>query len=433
MIDWTQLVNFAAGTAGVVLTTLGLILAVTCRPIERWTRSYFIATFFLMFLCSAAITVDYFADIYRLVALIKPLIFVESLTASLLTPLLTVYLIRLCGERWRKSPLFAAVIGLWTVYFALLVYTQFSTVIYSVSADGVYRRGPLYPLLLVPPAAIMLLNLVGLIRRWRKLSARQRLALSFYTAGPLAAILLQMFNYGLLLVSFGAILGAFAMFIFILSEQTNLAVRQARENAEKEFSLKVLQMRPHFIYNVMTSLYYLVDADPKAAKEAIRSFSKYLHQNFSAVVKTENVPFQEELAHAQAYLAVEKTRFGDRLDVTYDTPETIFSLPPLTLQPIVENAVKHGMDPDLDALHILIRTRAAEGGHEITVINDGTEFKLTDTDGDGIGLKNVSERLAHMCGGTLRITPRDGGGASVTMWIPQGEGTPKRAPASGRP
>ena len=419
MISWTLLVNFAMGAAGLLLATLGIFLSVICRPIARWTRSYFIATFLLLFISASAITVDYFATIFHHEDLIKPMIFMESVTSSMLMPLLTVYLLGLSGESWRKSPLFNGVGVLWVIYFALLIFTQFSVVIYSVSPEGVYSRGPLYPLLLVPPAAIMLLNLIGYFRRRKKLTVRQRQALFVYMAVPLAAILIQMFLYGLLLVSFGAIIGAYVMFIFILSEQTNLAVRQARENAEKEFSLKVLQMRPHFIYNVMTSIYYLVDSDPQAAKEAIRDFSKYLHQNFSAVTKTENIPFEEELAHTRAYLAVEKARFGDRLQVTWDTPDTVFSLPPLTLQPIVENAVKHGMDPDLDALHILIRTRTSETGSEITVVNDGMAFNPPEPDSDGIGLKSVSERLARMCGGTLRVTPLPSGGASVTLRIPK--------------
>ena len=419
MIDQISLVNFAAGISGMALASLGLIMSIISRPIERWTRSYFIATFAIIFLCTAAIAADYYCIFFQHTALIQPMIFVESLTSSLLMPLLTIYILRLLGKKWQKSPLFAAVFCLWAAYFVLLIYTQFSTVIYSVSPDGTYSRGPLYPLLLIPPAAIMLLNLAALIRGHKALTARQRAALLIYIAAPLVSIIIQMCFYsGLLLVSFGTIIGSYGMFIFILSEQTELAFRQAKDNAEKEFGLKVLQMRPHFIYNVMTSIYYLVDTDPQAAKDAIRDFSKYLHQNFSAVVKTENIPFEEELAHTRAYLAVEKTRFGDRLEVTYDTPDTVFSLPPLTLEPIVENAVKHGMDPDLDTLHILIRTRRADGGNEISVINDGAAFSLTETDNDGVGLKNVSERLALMCGGTLRITPREDGGAIVTLWVP---------------
>ena len=418
MIGQTLLINFAIGVSGMVLASLGLILSFACRPIERWTRSYFIATFFLMLVCASAIAVDFYAGIFRHAALVGPMIFVESLTSSLLMPLLTVYLLKLSGEGWRKSPLFNAVAGLWLAYLALLVYTQFSDVIYVVSADGVYSRGPLYPLLLAAPALIMLLNLIALFRRRKRLSVKQRLPLFVYTGAPLVAIVIQMFSYGVLLSTLGAII-AYMMFIFILSEQTDLAVRQARENAEKVFGLKVLQMRPHFIYNAMTSIYYLVDTDPQAAKTAIRDFSRYLHQNFSAVVKTENVPFGEELAHTQAYLAIEQTRFGQRLDVRYDTPDTAFSLPPLTLEPLVENAVKHGMDPELDALHILIRTRTDEGGSEVTVINDGTMFDPAGLESDGIGLKNVSDRLARMCGGTLQITPREGGGAIVTMRIPK--------------
>ena len=419
MIEWTALINFAMGIAGLVLASLGLLLSIASRSLERVTRRIFIVNFALMLICTAAITADYYAFFFRHAALIKPLIFVESLTSSLLMLTLTVHLLTLSGESVRKSPLFAANVALWTVYLALLVYTQFSDVIYSVSADGVYSRGPLYPLLLIPPAAIMVLNAVGLARRWRKLSVRQRRALLVYIAVPLAAIIVQMFFYGLLLVTFGAIIGAYVMFVFIMTEQNEIALRQARENAEQEFRLKVLQMRPHFIYNAMTSIYYMVDSDPQAAKDAIRDFTKYLHQNFSAVVSAENVPFEEELAHTRAYLAIEKARFGDRLDVAYDTPHTIFHLPPLTLEPLVENAVKHGMDPEQDTLRILIRTRAAEGGTEITVINDGTAFDPASADGDGVGLKSVSDRLAMMCGGSLRLTPRDGGGAVVTMWIPR--------------
>ena len=420
MMDWMSLANLCMGAAGLALTSLGLILAIVCRPVAHWTRSYFIVTFALMIVCTAAITADYAALLFHCGGLIKPMIFVESLSASLLMPLLTAYLLGLCREKWRESPLFFAVAGLWTVFFGLLVYTQFSTAIYSLDAEGVYSRGPLYPLLLVSPALIMLLNLLGLLRRRDKLTVRQRRALFVYILAPLAAIVLQMLFYGLLLVAFGAIIGAYVMFVSILSEQTAIAVRRTRESAEKEFGLKVLQMRPHFIYNAMTSIYYLVDTDPEAAKSAIRDFSRYLHQNFSAVVRTENVPFEEELAHTQAYLAIEKTRFGDRLDVACDLADTVFSLPPLTLEPIVENAVKHGMDPDLETMHILIRTRAVENGHEVTVINDGAALELAESDGEGVGLKNVSDRLAQMCGGSLSITPRDGGGAVVTMRIPKG-------------
>jgi hypothetical protein len=80
MIDWLSLVNFGTGAAGLALTSLGLILAIFCRPIERWTRSYFIATFFLMVVCTAAITADYAALLLQRPGLIEPiLLFLQRL------------------------------------------------------------------------------------------------------------------------------------------------------------------------------------------------------------------------------------------------------------------------------------------------------------------------------------------------------------------
>jgi len=422
MISRLMLANISMGVAGLMLAALGLMLSFACRPVERWTRSFFIANFTVLVIYCVALLVDLYATVHRDASLLRPSIFAHSLTSSLLLPMLTVYMLKLCGEERRVSPLYIATLSLWGAYLLLLVYTQFSTVIYSVGADGIYRRGPLYPLLLVPPAAIMVLNLAGLWRRRAKLFGRQRLAMLIYLAVPLAAMLIQMFFFGLNMVAIGSILGSLAMFLFILSEQLDLAVRRAEEDSRKDFSLKVLQMRPHFIYNAMTSIYYLMDTDREKAKAALLDFSKYLHQNFNAVVKTEQIPFEEELRHTKAYLAVEQARFGERLEVTFDTPHTVFHLPPLTLEPIVENAVKHGMDPECDPLRIVIRTRATEDGSALSVENNGADFIPENPDGSQVGLNSVRERLKHMCGGTLTILPRQGGGTVVHLWIPWGDG-----------
>jgi len=418
MITWVDLFNFSIGVAGFVLALLGLVVSIAWHPLERWSRSFFIATFAILVLYTFAVTVDSFAIMYHISSLLQPFIFIESLSSSLIMPLLTVYMLRLCRENPLKSPLFITIAGLLAVYILLLIFTQFTTAIYYIEDDGVYHRGPLYPLLLVPPILIMLLNLFGLIHRRRRLTGRQFHAQMIYIAVPLASMVIQMFLYGLLLIVCGTIIGALTMFVFILSEQIDIVVLQARENAEKEFELRVLQMRPHFIYNIMTSIYYLVDSDPGKAKETIRDFSKYLYRNFNAVAKTAQVPFEEELAHTQAYLAVEKARFGSRLEVTYDLPHTVFHLPPLTLEPLVENAVKHGMDPDCDPLRIIIRTRSLDGGSEITVEDNGTDIHSVESAVEGVGLSNVRNRLSVMCGGTLSLSQRENGGVTAVLWIP---------------
>lgn len=107
--------------------------------------------------------------------------------------------------------------------------------------------------------------------------------------------------------------------------------------------------------------------------------------------------------------------------VSFDTPYTRFRVPPLTLQPIVENAVKHGMDPDSGPLHILVRTGETASGSEVVVEDDGMGFDPAIADEPHTTLANIRQRVEMMCDGTLDIAPREGGGTVVRMTIPQQE------------
>ena len=150
----------------------------------------------------------------------------------------------------------------------------------------------------------------------------------------------------------------------------------------------------------------------------ILDFSSYLRQNFTAIAKAETIPFAEELEHTRAYLAVEQARFQDRLLVEFETDFTAFRLPPLTLQPIVENAVKHGLDPELEPLFISVSSRLQDGYAEIVVDDSGPGFKPADDDEPHIALANIRERLKMMCNGELTISSRDCGGTVVAIRIP---------------
>ena len=177
-------------------------------------------------------------------------------------------------------------------------------------------------------------------------------------------------------------------------------------------------MRPHFIYNTMMSIYYLCRQNPDLAQQVTLDFTTYLRKNFTAIASDRLIPFSEELEHTRAYLAVEQAQFDGRLFVDYDTPHMDFSVPPLTLQPIVENAVKHGMDPDAEPLHIWIRTGRTASGSEITVENSGAPFEPADDGEPHIALGNIRQRLEMMCRGQMTITPREGGGTVVKVTIP---------------
>ena len=198
------------------------------------------------------------------------------------------------------------------------------------------------------------------------------------------------------------------------------ALRQKEDELHRAKVEQLLQhIRPHFIYNTLSSIYVLCKNGSPRTLPVLESFMTFLHANFTNIDADNPISFQEELQCASAYLEVESMRYGELLTVEYDTPHTVFRLPAFTLQPIVENAVKHGLKQEKATLRILIRSRRDRDCSLITVEDNGPGFDpRASTESAGIGLQNVRERLEMSVGGSLEIAPRPGGGTVVTIRIP---------------
>ena len=422
MNDYLYLANFGIGVAALTISLIGLILSLIAQYSDKRFKKYFLLIFsFLMAYAVSNIMVWIVSDrpgsVYTAISYIG--LFCESFFSSLLMPMLTMLLLFCAGKGWKNSPYFYTVSALWLIYFILLVITQFTEWIYYYTPENTYYRGPYYAILLVPPVLMMAVNLFALFRVKGSLSRRQNRAFLIYLLIPLACMLVQMFFYGLLMTVLGSTVASMIMLSTILLEQLDNYLKQSRENANLRANTLVLQMRPHFIYNTMMSIYYLCEQDPKKAQQVTMDFTSYLRKNFTAVAKDQTIPFTEELEHTRAYLAVEQARFEGELFVEFDTPVTAFRLPALTLQPIVENAVKHGLDPELDPLSISILTSEVENGVEISVEDTGPGFGEVDNDEPHIALKNIRARLEMMCSGSLTVTSREQGGTLVTVFIPR--------------
>ena len=427
MTNWIDLANFGIVCAGLIVAVIGLILTMTSTHMGKVSRRFFMIFFPLL--------IAYiFSDLISQISLVmlgpdkamlsRAAVFSESFFSSLLMPMLTRYLLWCAGKDPWKSPFLHGAGALFFCYIMLLAITQFTTVIYYITDDNVYHRGPLYPILLIPPALLMLLNLAALIKLRTDLTLRQRQAFFVYLMIPLICMLIQMCSYGLLLIVIGTSVSTLFMLIFIITDSMEQYVSEREENARAQAGIKVLQMRPHFIYNTMSSIYYLCEQDPKKAMETIENFTNYLRKNFSAIAKDKTIPFKEELEHVRAYLAIEQVRFEDKLFVEFDTPHTNFRIPPLTLQPVIENSVKYGVDPELEPLYVSVQTRATDNGSEIIVVDNGPGFDETGHAADDIrephiAIGNIRERLFMMCGGSISFTTREGGGTVVRIWIPE--------------
>ena len=415
--------GFLYAGVGLTLSVLGVLASFVFPGIDRQNKRFFAVFFSLMVLWMLNLLLEMLYAMHQADArVLKAFYYVESLIPLFLFLMLTAYLLHCVGENWKKSGIFWIVAVLGGVFFVQLTATQFAPIFYWVTPDNQLLLGSWYPLSVAPIFLILLLDVSLVIRRRDRLSRKYYLGFLVCLLPLTLAVLVHLFAAYFPLVYIGLAVTAFAMYGLIQVDQIQQQLRQQREIAQQKASIMVLQMRPHFIYNTMTSIYCLCNQDPQKARQVTLDFTTYLRKNFTAIACEDTISFPEELEHTRAYLAVEQAQFEDSLFLEFDTPHTQFRLPPLTLQPIVENAVKHGLDPESDSLHLVIRTRETKLGSEILVEDDGTGYEAPDDSQPHIALANIRQRLELMCGGRLTIRPREGGGTVVQVIIPRRAG-----------
>ena len=418
-MNYLDIVAISIGGALLLLMSIGIAFSALAPALDKWDRRYLIILFSIQLICVASCFVDAIAYENPEMVLLEKIIY--FLGFFFLLPLMimpTIFLTHKCGASVRSSPLFKIILGLSVIYFGFIIAAQFGDFFYTVTPDSVFIRGKLFPLLISPLALIAVLNFIDAIIKRKKLLKRYFVSSMVYLPPLAATLIVHMFYWFEFFVLLGVALWALTILALALQENMEEHVRQQREIANQRASILVLQMRPHFIYNTMTSIYCLCDQDPKKAKQVTLDFTTYLRKNFAAIASEGSVPFVDELEHTRAYLAVEQAQFEDVLFVEFNTPHTAFRLPPLTLQPIVENAVKHGLNESKDPIHVYVATEKEENANVIIVEDDGPGLKKTDSDSPHIALKNIRQRLEMTCKGSLEISSRDGGGTRVKIVIP---------------
>jgi len=419
IISWYDILGFSVIGAILVIMALGIVFSAIIPTLDKWGKRYFITLFSLLFLCAVTCFIALILWYDPTQAAAERIVYIlEDIFLSTLMFMPTFFLLHSSNESIKRSLLFKSVMALLGVYFVIIILSQFTDAFYYVTDDNQFFRGRLWALALVPLVMILFVNVIGTVRRWKKLPKKHFVGLLVYLLPMTVASIVHMFISAEISVVFCMALFALIMYGLILSDNIDQHMKQQQEIAHQSASIMVLQMRPHFIYNSMMGIYYLCDQDPEKAKQVTLDFTTYLRKNFAAIASEEPIPFTEELEHTRAYLAVEQAQFEDSLFVEFDTQYTLFRLPPLTLQPIVENAVVHGLKANNAPIHISVTTKKTENSIEIVVEDDGPGFGTTDNNEPHIALNNIRKRLEMMCGGTLTISPRVGGGTSVKVIIP---------------
>ena len=200
-------------------------------------------------------------------------------------------------------------------------------------------------------------------------------------------------------------------------------VREHEDDLKAKQRIQIMrtQIQPHFLYNTIATIKVLCRKNPEQAAEVADKFGAYLRQNLNSLDMPGRIPFEKELQHTKLYAEIEMVRFGN-IRVEYDIEDSDFTLPPLTLQPMVENAIRHGVRVREQGV-VQVHTSKTVSGHQIVIRDNGIGFDLKEAPsqpGQHLGIQNVRERIESMCGGTLTIESTEGAGTVVTITIPDG-------------
>lgn len=306
------------------------------------------------------------------------------------------------------------------VMMLLCCISLFNGIVFSVE-NGEYIKGPLYAVSQIVPIVLILFVLFPIIKYRKMLDAKAIFALISYILMPFFAFVLQLIINSASLIFVAITISMLVIYVSITTREVVKAREKDAELAETKMQLVISQIRPHFIFNTLNAISYLCRQDPELAEETVSVFAQYLRGNLDFSSTKKFIPFSSELGHIKAYLHIEKLRFDERINVIYNIECDSFMIPSLSVQPIVENAVKHGICKRDEGGTITITSRKNKNNYEIIVEDDGVGFDMKEQAKDGrshIGIDNVRKRLEMLCSGTLDIKSEVGKGTTSTIRIP---------------
>lgn len=303
----------------------------------------------------------------------------------------------------------------------LFFYNFFNPVIYHITVDNKFIwgtwRGIPDDLVLVQLLLLLPLSILYKKSQWRK-------NLSFYLlyAGiPVSAILVESIYPTLMLVYPAITLSLLLIYGEIYLEAERKLMQKEVELSDSKVKILMGQIQPHFIFNSLQAIQELCAENPEQAEQSVHDFSRYLRGNLDALSCTHLISFEKELSHIRAYIALEKADPGRSFEMVYDMETTAFNIPALSVQPIVENAVRHGLATCRENGRIVLQTRENAGEYTIRVMDNGKGMggiTQKQKERQQIGLENVCTRLEVQCKGSLDIDSNESG-VVVTIHIPK--------------
>ena len=320
-----------------------------------------------------------------------------------------------------KSKIIIPVWILTGINSAVFIVSAFTGVAFSITPENTFDRGPLGYTCHIISLILIFVLLIQTIRE----KNRGGIAGSFI---PIANVFLIVgsvavdYFFGRLdsPVSFLTIaMCSAAVFYYIWLHLQFVREHEEDLRAQQRIRIMISQIQPHFMFNTLSTIQALCRIDPEKAFETTEKFGTYLRNNIESLNKSELIPLRKELEHTKIYADIEMIRFP-KIRVEYYIEDEDFSVPTLTIQPLVENAIRHGVRGRNDG-RVIVATRKVNGFHEIMIRDNGKGFdadNIDELEASHIGLRNVRDRIESMCDGEMEIESHPDRGTTITLAIP---------------
>ncbi len=304
--------------------------------------------------------------------------------------------------------------------------SDFSGSIYTQSYEAL-NHGPMYYIGQVGGYITTIMTIIILITRIKSFKRHETVAFIVFLAGPLIGSLIRGFFKHITLMPVMVAISLMIIQVFVQNAKELLFRHTIVEMSEMRTDLLMSRMKPHFIYNVLNSIYVLCDHSVDEAKRAIALFAQYLRTSMVDLDSHKLIPFDEELKYVENYVEIEKIRFGERLDVKYDIEARDFEIPPLCMQALVENAIKHGIEKKVGGGTITVSSKEDARNFTVTIADNGVGFnddeilqnEKKNDKRKHVGIYAASYRLENLCGGKLEYDSKRGEGTTATITIPK--------------
>ena len=336
-------------------------------------------------------------------------------------------LVSFLREKKKVSWKFAHAIAVSCAVSAVLnIMSVYNGTLFYIDATGTFTYTDLYMIVNLFDLSIIFTQIIYVLKYRKTLTRRGTFILLTFSIFPLAAMPLQLF-WDTTPKCMATTMSLIALYMLFQGELTRQLAEKKKELAEKEHQLgesriatMISQIQPHFIYNTLGTIEQLCLEQPERASKLVHDFSLYLRGNFSQIDNAAPIGLSKELEHVRHYADIEQTRFPD-MTIRFDLHSSEFLLPALTIQPLVENAIKHGLMKLESGGTVTIRTFETDGHYCVSVVDDGVGFdpSVLRDETKHIGIRNIRGRLEAMCNGTLMIDSAPGKGTTALIRIPK--------------